>query len=354
MSCVPAKFHKYLDANFEYSGDSYTRTAWSYTGTLPSSSNPFGNPAFPGTTSANGLNWIQHLTTTHNSSLILTYNFAIGGATIDNDLVTGSTDVAEQVEDRFIPNFSDSDLWEPPSTLFSFWVGINDVEKSYLTQNSTEVFPKVFIKYADLIDQLYETGARNFLILNVPSIERSPRVTGSNAAAERIPIMTAAVALYNSLLLDLVSSVEEKYGDATVFHVDTYKYFDLIQSKPKAFIETSGYRNTDGYCSAYTQYVILSLCQLFGSSYWTLADSFLIGAPRRRTTKTKTASGLQMSIYGLMRFIRRLQCISSCLTRLVRHWELEARGDFPLPRGAILVSLHLASMRSLCNTIELC
>lgn len=236
------------------SGDSYTKTGWDYEGTLPSSSNPFGNT---GSTSSNGQNWIQYLTTKHNSSLLLTYNFAIGGATVDNDIVSGSTDVKTQVQDRFIPMFSNSSsgLWKPESTLFSFWVGINDVEKSYLTKNSTETFPEIFSKYGDLLDKLYGIGAQNFLFLNVPALERSPRVTQSSAAAERIPLMKAAVSLYNSQLQDLLSTIKKKYSDATFFHLDTYKYFNQVQSKPKSFIETSGYRNTSTYCSAYTRYV---------------------------------------------------------------------------------------------------
>jgi hypothetical protein len=40
----------------QYSGDSYSQTGFSITGTKPSVSNPIGNPAFPGYTTSNGNN----------------------------------------------------------------------------------------------------------------------------------------------------------------------------------------------------------------------------------------------------------------------------------------------------------
>ncbi len=42
-----------------------------------------------------------------------------------------------------------------------------------------EVFKDIFSIYSRLIDQLYQTGARNFLFLNVPPIERAPYVRGT-------------------------------------------------------------------------------------------------------------------------------------------------------------------------------
>jgi hypothetical protein len=65
------------------SGDSYTQTGFDITGTQPAIGNPLGNPTYPGYTATGGANWIDAATVTYNHSIVLTYNFAYGGATID-------------------------------------------------------------------------------------------------------------------------------------------------------------------------------------------------------------------------------------------------------------------------------
>lgn len=72
-------------------GNPYSTTGFDINSTKPSSSNPLGNPAFPGYTSENGNNWIDDLITVYNTSLLLSYNFADGGATTSASLVTPYT-----------------------------------------------------------------------------------------------------------------------------------------------------------------------------------------------------------------------------------------------------------------------
>lgn len=69
--------------------DSYTTTGFNATtGPQPSIGNPLGNPAYPGHTASNGPNWVDYLTTKYNHTLVLAYNLAYGGATVDSSLVT--------------------------------------------------------------------------------------------------------------------------------------------------------------------------------------------------------------------------------------------------------------------------
>jgi hypothetical protein len=48
------------------SGDSHTTTSFNDTGTQPSSTNPLGNPTYPGGTASNGPNWVGFLTVKYN------------------------------------------------------------------------------------------------------------------------------------------------------------------------------------------------------------------------------------------------------------------------------------------------
>ncbi|KAJ8697229.1 hypothetical protein PTI98_007027 [Pleurotus ostreatus] len=125
-------------ANYWFSfGDSYTQTGFDPYGTLPSADNPIGNPTFPGWTSTGGINWVGAGTTTYNKSHILTYNYAYGGATIDSNLVAPYQptviSLTEQV-DQYLATAGTkppSTPWTGSNSLFSIWIGINDIGNSF-------------------------------------------------------------------------------------------------------------------------------------------------------------------------------------------------------------------------------
>ena len=124
-------------------------TSFNVEGTQPSPSDPMGNPALgklmklllnflahppdldhPGTgATGGGINWIGYLTTADNVSLVLSYNLAIGGATIDNAILnSGYPDMTGQVA-TFQGNYSSkpaSAPWSPADSVFGFWIGINE------------------------------------------------------------------------------------------------------------------------------------------------------------------------------------------------------------------------------------
>jgi hypothetical protein len=81
-----------------------------------------------GTTSG-GINWVGDLVTVENSSLVLSYNLAVGGASIDNSIVnTNVEDMTSQVGD-FESAYSIKPAtapWSPETAVFGFWIGINE------------------------------------------------------------------------------------------------------------------------------------------------------------------------------------------------------------------------------------
>ena len=104
-------------------------------GTLPAPGNPFGNPAYPGSTGV-GANWIDFDTMVYNRTLILTYDFARAGATINGTLVKPTLttyDFITQV-DHFEGSAAQRPAaapWTSWDSLFSVWFGINDINNSY-------------------------------------------------------------------------------------------------------------------------------------------------------------------------------------------------------------------------------
>ena len=82
-------------------------------------------------------NWIDEVTVKYNKSLILTYNFAYGGATINASLVPPSNPTIQTLEDQvndFLSTVASKPAtapWTSDSAIFSFWIGINDIGISY-------------------------------------------------------------------------------------------------------------------------------------------------------------------------------------------------------------------------------
>ncbi|USW58272.1 Putative GDSL lipase/esterase, SGNH hydrolase superfamily [Septoria linicola] len=238
-------------------GDSYSQTGFEPTGEQPSPSNPLGNPAYPGSyTSSNGPNWVDFLTTTWNASYLETVNLAYGGATVDADLVKPYADTVislkQQVNEQYLPYYAGENRsfeWQPSDTLFAVWIGINDVGGTYWQENSTDVFTAIFAEYAGLVDTIYETGARNFLFLNVPPVDRSPSVL---EAGEWSQVNEAAgIATWNEKVAGLASNLSSVHADATTFVFDSNALFTEVLDDPSSHPETSAYLNTTRYCVEY-------------------------------------------------------------------------------------------------------
>ncbi|EME46056.1 carbohydrate esterase family 16 protein [Dothistroma septosporum NZE10] len=237
-------------------GDSYTTTGFEVNGTQPSAANPFGNPPYPGYTSSNGPNWIDFLTTTWNQSFVETINLAYGGATVDGALIPPYLptvlSVRQQVNDDYLPSYAthpETFDWRSKDTLFAIFIGINDVGNAYGWSNSTVVFDKVLTEYAGLVDKLYQSGAKNFLFLEVPPVDRSPLTQAAGSSAQSIE--KEAIASWNDRVAHIAQNLSTTHQDATTFVFDTNALFTQVLNKPSSYKETSPYKNTTGYCEAY-------------------------------------------------------------------------------------------------------
>ncbi|KAF2091906.1 carbohydrate esterase family 16 protein [Saccharata proteae CBS 121410] len=236
-------------------GDSYTTTGFNVTGLQPSHDNALGNPAYPGYTSSNGPNWVDFLTTQYNKSMIQTYNLAYGGATVDQNLVAQYLptvlSVRQQVHDEFMPCYGSNNstvTWASQDTLFSVFIGINDVGNSYQAQN-TSLHGIIFDEYASLVEELYGSGARNFLFLNVPPVQCSPGTVVLGASD--VQLEADAIKDWNFRLEILAAELNMKHSDATIFRYDTYSLFNEVLENPSTYPATSIYKNTTGYCVGY-------------------------------------------------------------------------------------------------------
>ncbi|CAI4213431.1 unnamed protein product [Parascedosporium putredinis] len=227
----------------------------------PSASNPLGNP-YPGWTSSNGPNWVGFLTNKYNASADLrTYNLAYGGATVDSALVEPwqptVLSLRDQVADLFLPNYAPgateaAPFWDPTTTVFGVWIGINDVGNSFWSgdEATTELYAQIFDVYAGLVADLYAAGGRNFVFINVPPVQRSPLILGQGE--EAIALEEGALAKFNALVDGLAKDLKTAHkNDANVWVYDSYKSFGDVLDDVAAYPQTAGYKDTTTFCEAY-------------------------------------------------------------------------------------------------------
>ncbi|KAF5321885.1 hypothetical protein D9619_002161 [Psilocybe cf. subviscida] len=228
-------------ANYWFSfGDSYTQTGFTVNSTIPNDSNPLGNPAYPGYTATGGANWVGFVTTQYNKSLLYTYNYAYGGATIDANLVTPYTPTVLSLTDQVnqfltsVANKPPATPWTSANSLFSIWIGINDIGNSYYLSGDRGAFSDTLLaaEFA-LVQKLYNVGARNFLFVNVPPIDRSPLMLAQDASAQAAE--KTVIAGFNSRLITKISQFVANNTGVKTFLWDSNAQFTTILNSPTSY-----------------------------------------------------------------------------------------------------------------------
>ncbi|KAF2095286.1 hypothetical protein NA57DRAFT_79775 [Rhizodiscina lignyota] len=231
-------------------GDSYTKLGFSFSSNLPSAANPIGNPAFPATSSSGGENWVEFLTATYNRSLTLTYDIAVGGATVESSLIppaVETVDLGGQLStwEKDAEQHERTGAWDADNSLFLLWFAVNDVNQGFnLTSDQDSLYEQDMTIYFDHAISLYDRGAKNFVFLNCPPIHRSPVVRGypsSDRSEEE-----AAETVFNSKLQDYVQRFRESHN-VNAHLVDTVGPFNEALNNPKKYgAPDATCANTDG------------------------------------------------------------------------------------------------------------
>ncbi|PFH48916.1 carbohydrate esterase family 16 protein [Amanita thiersii Skay4041] len=241
-----------VKANYWFSfGDSYTQTGFNSTGILPAPGNPLGNPPYPGWTATGGENWVDYVTTKNNRSMVLTYNFAYGGATIDANLVQPYQPTVLSLTDQvniFLNGFSNkpaSTPWTSSNALFSVWIGINDIGNSFYLSGDRDAFSDTLLNaYFALVQKLYNVGGRNFLFVNVPPIDRSPLMLAQPASSQSLE--KSVIAGFNSKLQTRITSFKSSHSGVQTWLWDSNASFTTILNSPTTY----GFRDATSYGSS--------------------------------------------------------------------------------------------------------
>ncbi|KAL5504557.1 hypothetical protein ACEPAH_7218 [Sanghuangporus vaninii] len=253
-------------------GDSYTQTGFDPTGELPSVGNPLGNPPYPGWTAVGGTNWIDLMTVEFNKSLVLTYNYAYGGATIDASLVAPYDPSVKSLTDQVNQFLSGAATkpstgpWMSDNALFSFWIGINDIGNSYYQSGDRDAFSDTLLDaYFALVQKIvsprshcmrhrytdsslqYAVGGRNFLFVNVPPIDRSPLMLQQSADAQNLE--KTVIAGYNSKLAARAAQLKANNTGVQKWIWDSNTAFTVILDNPTTFgfVDATSYSGTGSF-----------------------------------------------------------------------------------------------------------
>lgn len=220
-------------------GDSYSQTGFDISSTKPSASNPLGNPTLPGWTTSGGLNWVGFLVSKYNTSLTLSYNFAYGGATTNASLVAPYTSTVLSFIDQ-VTEFTNSIAskpsyapWTSGNTLVGVWMGVNDVGNSYWLSNIDELLLKIMDSYFGQLQILYDAGVRNYVLLGVPPINRSPLMLAQGTDVTTAE--AAVIAKYNNLIATYLAQFKSKNSGVTATVVDTQAPFNQALDNPTAY-----------------------------------------------------------------------------------------------------------------------
>jgi hypothetical protein len=164
--------------------------------------------------------------------------------------------VKQQIQNEFIPGYVTPKTapsppnWAGSNTLFAIWIGINDIGATFTKGSAAfTIYDEILAEYTLLINQLYSVGARNFIFISVPTIDRSPGTIarGATIAEEE----KAAVVQWNQRLANVAQDFKTNHTDTNNWIFDANALFSELLNNITSFPQTACLKNTTNFCVAY-------------------------------------------------------------------------------------------------------
>ncbi|KAI5475268.1 cellulose-binding GDSL lipase/acylhydrolase, carbohydrate Esterase Family 16 protein [Pseudohyphozyma bogoriensis] len=204
-------------------------------------------------TTTGGRNWIQFIASQTAGGENQLYDLARSGATVDRDLVPddGAPTFFRQVvawERRFELGRSIVE-WQPETTLFAIWFGINDIGLGWALEDSDmrTLIPDILDVYDKQVQKLYAGGARNFLLLSIPPTYRSPAVDSHHNKMNVSDDFKANAEHWNRELGNYAASFPELFPGSSVVLHNTYDFIGKIMDAPREW----GFVDNSTFCDDY-------------------------------------------------------------------------------------------------------
>jgi len=205
-----------------------------------------------------GRNWATKLIDIPDHKVWL-WDYAHNGAVVDFNIVPRdqeNTSFGTQF-DKFSNSLYGTKslrLWASRSTLFAIWFGTNDLV--YMNRNqgvaSNDVINNIMTSKFQKVQELYEHGARNFLFIYVPTIEKSPLNKDDS-----LYFGYTDATNYNTQVKNNARDFSISHPDCNVLVYDAYMEFNYIMdNKGKFGIEniSDSCENSGDKCDKKTNY----------------------------------------------------------------------------------------------------
>ncbi|MGD1805440.1 SGNH/GDSL hydrolase family protein [Dapis sp. BLCC M126] len=165
-------------------------------------------------------------------------NYATGGSLSGNQNLLNGLPSLEQQLQSFIAPLLEQENSANSDGLYTVWAGANDYILDPLSMLGLALPPETpanpdttVNNITDGIEALYNVGARNFLIPNLPSLGLTPLATFTGKS-ERLNELTDA---HNQKLELAIAQLEQSLSGATIILLDVNSILDEIIENPSQF-----------------------------------------------------------------------------------------------------------------------
>ncbi len=198
-------------------------------GTIPASP-PYSNGRF-----TNGNVWVQDLSASLGlgavtPSLAGGNDYAYGGAQTGTLGTFYTAEAGDLIggPDSQISQFQTAHPTADPNALYTIWIGANDLDAILKGGGTTTNVAQAVGNVDAAIAALTTEGAKDFLILTVPDLGKTPAVTVFGPAA--VAAASGLSALYDTELFGSLSA----FSTDSISVLDTYSLLDEIVANPSA------------------------------------------------------------------------------------------------------------------------
>lgn len=220
----------------------------------------------------NGKVWNEYLT---DNLGVPNYNWAVGGAAADDYyVIPGVVSQVQSYRDYMVGARN----YKPANTLFTMLIGANDLINYGRTVES------IVANERSALQSLITSGAKNILVLNVPDLSKSPKMSaamGFKTQAERDALF-ANVNQLNTDVASVVATLKSQNPTVNIRLFDTRTLVDDMLNNPAAY----GVTNTTQSCLDINDDNSLNYAQTQGiRPGCTNADTYLFWDLLHPTTK---------------------------------------------------------------------
>ena len=211
--------------------------------------------------------WTNNGATPYGGDVWLDYLKNQWGATIDNNAIGGAMTVGHEdsniqalIDASVLPALGltgqvaryliSSPTYDADKTIFSIWIGGNDLLEffrgEYYTSDPTALITDSVGRIIIQIGSLYADGARNFLVLNLPDLSKTPAFNTKDATT--LANVNGVVTNFNAALASALSGFTSAHTDADLYLIDAFATMNEIIEDNEFENSTSSYLKVDENC----------------------------------------------------------------------------------------------------------